>query len=200
MDHIYTGRNGQFVRVEKWRANGLPGKGDRMTGMRSWFAVQVKTGREREAKENLERQGVEVYLPTTLQRISHARKVSWQERAFLPGYVFVNLAPEQRRWTSIRSTRGVVAPVHFGGHYPILSDDLIALFRCREDENGHILLKSTPKAPFAKGQRVRVISGPMADLEGLFQCMRGEDRALVLMHLLQRHVYATMNIGQLAAA
>ncbi len=55
---------------------------------RQWFAVQTKVRREAEALQQFERQGFRGYLPLTLVRCSHARKVSWQQRAFFPGFCF----------------------------------------------------------------------------------------------------------------
>jgi transcriptional antiterminator RfaH len=168
---------------------------------RAWFAIQTRAGREFEAAAQLENQGFAVYLPTVRQRIRHARRIDWQPRAFLPGYLFLHLAPQERRWTSIRSTRGVIAPVHFGARYPAIGEELIAAFRAREDADGHIVpAEGGPQAPFREGQNVRVLDGAMADLEGVFACMRGEDRALVFMQLLQRRVAVTVETDQLVAA
>lgn len=168
---------------------------------RVWFAIHTRAGREQEAMMHLQQQGFTVYLPTVLQRIRHARRVRWQPRAFLPGYLFLHLAPDERRWTSIRSTHGVIAPVRFGAHYPAVDAAVIAAFRAREDADGHIELPGGgPAAPFREGQRVRLLDGAMADLEGVFVCMRGEERALVFMRLLQRQVQVAVDTSQLVAA
>lgn len=168
---------------------------------KQWYAVHTRAGREQEARKHLQDQGFEAYLPTVLQRIVHARRISWQPRAFLPGYLFLHLSTEQCRWTSIRSTRGVVGPVRFGTHCPVIDADIIACFRDREDEDGHIVLNACrPEAPFEEGQRVRMLDGAMEDLEGVFLSMRGEERALLFMQLLQRTVKVTVDISRLAAA
>ena len=169
--------------------------------VKQWYAVHTRVGREQEAQRHLQDQGLEVYLPTVLQRIAHARKISWQPRALLPGYLFLHLSPEQCRWTSIRSTRGVVGPVRFGAYYPAIGAEIIARFREREDSDGHIVLDDCrPEAPFKQGQRVRVLDGSMADLEGIFMSMRGEERALLFMQLLQRRVLVTVDVSNVAAA
>jgi transcriptional antiterminator RfaH len=168
---------------------------------RAWFAIHTRAGREFEARTQLQNQGFEVYLPTVLQRIRHARKVSWQPRAFLPGYLFLHLSAGERRWTSIRSTRGVIAPVRFGAHTPAVDAAVIAALKARENDDGHIVLATGgPEAPFRAGQKVRVLAGAMADLEAVFACMRGEERALVFMQLLQRRVAMTVDTAQLVAA
>lgn len=170
-------------------------------GTRAWYAVHTRVGREIEASHQLQAQGFDIYLPMVVQRIAHARRVSWEPRPFLPGYLFLHLLPEQRRWTSIRSTRGVVGPVRFGAHYPAIDEAIIDQFKSREDAEGHIVLDdSSSKAPFREGQRVRVLDGAMMDLEGVFSCMRGEERALLFIQLLHRRVPVTMDISNVAAA
>jgi transcriptional antiterminator RfaH len=168
---------------------------------RTWHAIHTRTGREMEARAQLHNQGFEVYLPLVLQRICHARRVDWQPRSFLPGYLFVHLAADERRWTSIRSTRGVIGPVRFGARVPVIDRAVIEALKAREDADGFIALTAGgPEAPFRAGQQVRVLDGAMADLEGVFACMRGEDRALVFMQLLQRQVQVSVDAAQLVAA
>jgi transcriptional antiterminator RfaH len=169
--------------------------------MKQWYAVHTRVGREQEAQRRLQDQDLEVYLPMMLQRIAHARRITWQPRPFLPGYLFLHLSPDQCRWTSIRSTRGVVGPVRFGTRCPVIDAEIIARFRHRENADGHIVLDTCrPESPFTEGQRVRVLDGAMADLEGVFLCKRGEERALLFMQLLQRRIKVTVDISRLAAA
>lgn len=167
---------------------------------KSWFAIHTRAGREQEASMQLQQQGFEVYLPMAQQRITHARKVSWQPRPLLPGYLFAHLAEAEQRWTTIRSTRGIIGPVRFGIRCPVINEAIILAFKAREDEDGHIVLGASPKAPFRKGERVRLLDGPMAGLEGVFTCIKGEERAMVFMQLLQRQVQVTVATQQLIAA
>jgi len=167
---------------------------------RQWFAVRTKPREEARAKQEFERQGFTVYLPLALVRITHARKVSWQPRPFFAGYLFLHLAPEERQWTRIRSTYGAVGAVHFGPFYPPVPDGVIAAIRARENERGLIELDRTPTAPFKKGDRVRLLTGSLSGLEGLFQEMRGEDRALILLNWLGRRISAEVSTQDIAAA
>lgn len=154
---------------------------------RQWFAIQTRVGKENYAREQFERQAFETYLPRILQRCSHAGRVSWQERAFFPGYLFLHLAPDEQRWTTINSTYGAIGAARFGNYYPPVPDAVIHALQTRHDDSGLIALPSSrPEAPFKHGAKVRVIRGPMSDIEAIFQCMKGKDRILVLMNLLGR--------------
>ncbi|TLS66277.1 transcriptional activator RfaH [Mariprofundus erugo] len=153
-----------------------------------WFAVRTKPRKEHVARANLEQQGIEVYLPLINTRIAHAGKVSWQPRPFFTGYLFVHLSREQQRWTTIRSTVGVLAPVVFGHFYPPIQNAVIEALQLRHDEHGYISLSQTPDAPFKPGERVRLLDGALKGLEGIFVEMRGPDRALVLLDWMQKHM------------
>jgi len=154
---------------------------------RQWFAIQTIVGKEYSARQQFERQAFETYLPGILQRCSHAGKVRWQERPFFPGYLFLHLAPDEQRWTTIRSTRGAIGATRFGNYYPPAPDAVIRALQARQDDSGLITLPSSgPEAPFQHGARLRVMGGPMSDIEAIFQRMKGRDRVLVLMNLLGR--------------
>jgi len=171
-----------------------------MTGQAAWYAVHTKSRDEVRARTEFERQGFEVYLPMVLSRIQHARKLSWQSRPFLPGYLFLHLARDERRWTQIRSTYGAIGAVHFGSLYPSVPDAAIEMMRSCEDEKGLIETASTPLAPFAAGAQVKVCSGSLAGLEGIFREMRGRDRAVVFLDWLGRQMNAEVPVDQLTAA
>lgn len=168
-----------------------------MTEKQAWYAVRTKPRQETRARTEFERQGLEVYLPMVLTRIRHARKVDWEARPFLPGYLFLHLSPENRYWTRIRSTYGAIGVVHFGLHYPSVPDEAIAMMRGSEDEQGMIETSRTPLVPFASGERVKVCGGSLAGLEGIFQEMRGQDRAMVFLDWLGRQVHAQVAVEQL---
>jgi len=167
---------------------------------RQWFAIRVKPRQESLAASNLERQGFRVYLPMMNTRISHAGKVSWQPRPFFVGYLFVHLARDEQRWTTIRSTVGVLAPVVFGIFYPPLNDQVIALLQARQDENGLISIASaTPEAPFRAGEKIHMLDGSLKGLEGVFIEMRGQDRALILLDWMHKSMRVVADTSVLAS-
>ena len=164
---------------------------------RSWFAIRTKPKQETVARDQLQHQGFEVYLPLIQARISHARKVSWQPRPFFPGYLFLHLSREEQRWTTIRSTVGVLAAVSFGNVYPPLPDAAITLLQQRHDEQGFISMAAKPATPFMAGERVRLNDGSLSGFEGVFVEMRGEQRALVLLDWMQKQMRVVVAADQL---
>ncbi|RLL49692.1 transcriptional activator RfaH [Mariprofundus sp. EBB-1] len=166
---------------------------------RSWFAIRTKGRQETVARDQLKHQGFDVYLPMVNTRITHARKVSWQPRPFFAGYLFLHLADDEQRWTTIRSTIGVLAPVSFGNFYPSLPDSAIKLLQSTQDDQGFVSVEKRPEMPFQSGEKVRVHDSALKGLEGVFVEMRGEDRAMVLLDWMQKKMRVETRVSDLVS-
>ncbi len=167
---------------------------------KQWFAVRTKPRRETYACEQFTKQGYVVYLPVCLQLIRHARKKSMEPRPVFPGYLFLHLHSDERNWTKIRSTFGVLEVVHFGMDYPAIPDELISILRDREDERGYVKHDAASGQGFKPQQKLRFKYGSFEGVKGLFVEMRGDDRVLLLLNLLQRQVYSEAPIEELEPA
>lgn len=149
---------------------------------RAWHVVICKPRQEVIAEEHLRRQGFNVYLPQL--RTRQRRNGVWREgvQALFSRYLFVQADHLHQSVAPIRSTRGAVGLVRFGGVPAVVPDEVIALIRARaEAETG---LHADPTRSFRKGDRVAVAEGPFAGLEGIFTSDDGERRAVILMELL----------------
>ena len=155
---------------------------------RAWFVVRTKPRREDEAEANLRAQGFEVLCPRCRRRVRHARREHVRLAPLFPGYLFIGLAARDRRWTTIRSTRGVAHIVHFGGCYPSLPEDFIAGMRARMDARGVIELPPVREERLRPGDLVRIRTGAFSGLWGVVERVRAEERVIVLVELLQRQV------------
>jgi transcriptional antiterminator RfaH len=167
---------------------------------REWFAIRTQPRKEQVAREHYEQQDFIVYLPLILTIRRHARRVDKIPRPLFPGYIFLHLFREDRRWSTIGSTIGAIGPVRFGKYYPPVPDWVIEGLRDREDEKGLISLGSRYGSTFKSGDRVSVVLGNLEYIEGIFQAARGEDRALILMEILRRQVSTLVPFSALKAA
>jgi len=168
---------------------------------RQWFAVRCRPGKEDAARREFEHQGMETYLPLELKMIRHARKMEKKLRPFFPGYLFLHLAPEECRWTAIRSTRGAVGAVHFGAHYPSVPEQVLAALKGLEDSDGFVCRGGGDSiSPFKPGESVTISEGQFSGIEGVFVCRNGDERAMVLLDMLQRQVRARLPLAVLKAA
>lgn len=151
-----------------------------------WCAVQTHMRAEDKAAFHLTRQGYTVFLPKHLKRRKHARRVDWVPAPLFPRYLFVAVDPAATRWWSIHSTVGVSKLVCFGKVPAAVPAEIIEEIKARQDENG--LVKLRAGCGFKRGDRVRIIDGPLSDLEGLFDCASDDERVTILLNLMGRQV------------
>jgi transcriptional antiterminator RfaH len=159
----------------------------------SWYLIPSKPRQEKVALENLERQGYPCYLPVLrIEKLRRGALVVLDEPLF-SRYLFVQLDTDSsaRSWTPIHSTRGVSRLVRFGVEPARVDDALVAYLRQQQAQE--------VKRLFEPGQRVQVIEGAFAGVEGVFQIDDGQARAMVLIELLSRQVRLPVAAAQLRA-
>jgi transcriptional antiterminator RfaH len=163
----------------------------------AWYVVQTLPHAEEKAMRHLANQDFVAYLPRYRRRVRHARRTESVLRPLFPSYLFVRLDPQQCRWRSINGTLGVRQILTDGGVPLRVHDRIVDEVKAREDETGVVKL-SQPS--FVRGQKVRLLEGPLADVNGLFEEMRDENRAVLLVSLLGRKVRMQVPIVAVAAA
>lgn len=157
----------------------------------AWYLLQTKPRQEFLAKENLARQGYSCYHPLLIkEKIVSGGVVLGQEPLF-PGYLFVSIA-EYQGWSAIRSTYGVRDLVRFGGRAIPVPEEVITNLRerCQNQELEHKKIK--------QNDLVEVKSGPLAGVNGIFKCKKSDERVIVLIQLLQKHLELEMPLASLA--
>ena len=143
-----------------------------------WHVVQSKPKAEREACEQLRRQGFVVALPELIR----PRK-RWE--ALFPRYMFLQTSSEQQSIAPVRSTMGVSQLVRFGNKPATVHNDIVdasmrmAAHLCGQDEvTAHGLLAGTA---------VEVIDGPLKGLSAMVKAS-AQDRVLILLEIMGREV------------
>lgn len=147
-----------------------------------WYLIHTKPAGERDAQVNLERQGYSVYFPQILDTFRHRGR--WRERvaALFPRYLFVGV-DELQSLQPVHSTVGVASVVRFGLRCAVVPEQVIRALRSRVDP-GSGLHRLTRGIRLTPGTVVRVIKGPFAGLEGVFEREAGIERVVVLLELL----------------
>ena len=162
-----------------------------------WYVVYTKPREEARARENLERQGHQCYLPElALEKRRRGRVVAVTEPLF-PRYLFIRTEQDLATagWGSLRSTRGVVKLVEFGAGPVVVDDEFLEALRERTAG-----VPATAQALFAPGETVLIDEGPFAGLAALFQMKEGADRAAVLLEFLGQEVRAAVPYATLRKA
>ena len=150
-----------------------------------WYLVHTKPRQEKCALTNLEQQGYQCYLPTMPSERLRQGSLTLLDEPLFPRYLFIRLGlgDTAKSWAPIRSTRGVSRLVKFGVEPAKVDDGLIELLKARESA-----ANDEPARLFNPGERVRLITGPFAGIEGIYQMAEGERRVMVLIELMSKRV------------
>ena len=163
-----------------------------------WYAVCCKPRQESVAEENLLRQGFRVYLPRI--RIRQRRRGQWIDavEVLFPRYIFIRVDPLRRSTASVRSTRGVVGLVRFGGQPAVVPDAVMDALRQREDTASGLHQDNRPL--FSAGETIKLVDGPLSGMEGVFTQQDGDKRVIVLLELLGKANKVTISRDWVARA
>lgn len=163
----------------------------------AWYLVHSKPQQERTAAQQLERQGFEVFLPRLRHQVRHAGR--WREKvdAMFPRYLFVRADTEEQGLSPIRSTVGVSCLVRFGNRPARVPTELITELQARADAEN--IVSAEARADFSPGERVRIIEGPFAGLEGIIQAKGARERVDLLLMVLGESTRTRVSTHDLAS-
>lgn len=160
-----------------------------------WYLVHTRPSSESKAEFNLKAQGYKTFLPLTEKTVRHARRLRTVRRPLFARYLFVGLNVGRDRWSSVNGTvgvsylvaqeRGPVA-VPFGIVEALLAHSDAGLTRL-----DHTL---------AQGQRVRILSGPLADLTATITRLDARRRVELLLEIMGGAVTVSVDRCALAPA
>ncbi|MFV2035139.1 MAG: transcriptional activator RfaH [Halocynthiibacter sp.] len=154
------------------------------SGSLAWAVASTHPSREHVALQNLTRQGFTAYCPMVRKRIRHARRVEEVLRPVFPGYVFIQIDVDQTQWRPILSTIGIRTLISFGSKLGLLDVEFVQGLKERECAGA----VDMDKRPFAAGQKVQLVGGPMDGVLATVLSVEARDRIVVLMELLKRSV------------
>lgn len=129
-----------------------------------WYALYTRSRWEKRCAELIKANGYQVYLPLikTLRQWSDRKKKV--EIPLISGYVFVNISESE--YYKILETPGIVCYVTFEGKAaPIRSSQIEAI---KMAIDGGLKMEHTNKY-LSPGQKVKIISGPMKNMEGEYE-------------------------------
>jgi transcription antitermination factor NusG len=149
-----------------------------------WFAVWTRSRQERTSAAMLEALGVPHFLPL----IDHERR--WSDRkkmVSLPlfaGYLFVQIANTSELQLCVRKVPGVVNFVGNKNGPSAIPDDEINSVRKLLSRGAECYPCQFLKA----GDRVRIVRGALAGIEGFFIRCGARSRVVVSVEIIQRSV------------
>lgn len=157
-----------------------------------WYLIHTKPKQEFRAKQNLEQQGYACYLPIMHSEKLRRGKIAVAPTPLFPRYLFIQLGNDvsDKSWNPIRSTKGVNRLVVFGASPAKVDYQLVATLQKQERQ-----MQEQPETLYSTGEQVQLMDGAFAGLEGIYQMIDGDQRAIVLIELLSKPVTirATLN-------
>lgn len=162
--------------------------------MKSWYLIYTKPKQEHLAKENLERQGYQIYLPLAPVRRRRGGRTIRVIDSMFPRYLFIFLSDKTDDWRPIRSTIGVSTLVKFGQIPARIPDTLINILKEREDQEG---IQKIPDQDYQVGDKIRIAEGMFEGYEGIFECRSGKDRVILLLNIAEKYARLEMSPSQI---
>jgi transcriptional antiterminator NusG len=168
-----------------------------------WYIIHSYSGFERKVKESLESRrdafGLQdkignVVIPTEpVTEIRNGKKYT-TERAFLPGYVLVQMELDDHVWHVVKSTPRVTGFLGAGNQPTPLSDDEVnsIVFRVAEGKD-----KPKLKVKFEKNESVRITEGPFATFTGVVDEVNDDRETVkVMVTIFGRATPVELEFGQ----
>ncbi|MDD6652168.1 MAG: transcription termination/antitermination protein NusG [Eggerthellales bacterium] len=172
---------------------------------KKWYVLHTYSGYENKVKSNIELRvetmGLEnnvfaIEIPTeVVTEIKDGGRRVDSEKKVLPGYVLIRMELDDRSWSIIRNTPGVTGFVGSESKPEPLT---------REEYN-KIMKRTNREAPkktstsLEVGQSVKVVSGPLADFDGVVSEVAPEaGKIKVLVSIFGRETSVELSFDQVA--
>ena len=146
-----------------------------------YYVVQAQPQKERLAVQELRNQGFDTFFPLVQRapRVTRGRLELPRPIPMFPKYLFVSFDLLRDPWRSINGTRGVTRLMCMDERPSPVPELAMSRLLCA----GELLHEDTAKLPFALGDVVEFVSGPMIGQRGLVQAC-DTARVQVLLSLL----------------
>ena len=164
-----------------------------LEGGERWFLAHTLPKSECKAEMHLRAQGFRTYLPQINKTIRHARQFRDVRAPLFPRYIFLILDLSRDRWLSVRSTIGVAALFTNEDRPVPVPAGVVEGIIARSD--GNVI-----SAELTKGQSVRIVSGPFANLVGTLERLDAAGRTRVLLEIMGTSVPVAIHRLALASA
>lgn len=156
-----------------------------------WYAIYTCANHEKRVAEQLRSQSAEYFLPVYQSVRQWKDRRKRLELPLFPGYVFVRIPVRER--LRVLKVAGVARLVSFGGvPVPVPEEDIAIIRACLAGDQA-----VKPHRYLKRGQRVRVMNGPLTGFTGIVVRQRNRTRLVISFELLQRSVAVEIDTADL---
>jgi len=156
----------------------------------NWYLLQTKSNAYFTACENLRRQGFDVFLPLIAKTTKKNGKFLDNKTPLFPGYLFMGSSINPIPWKSVSGTRGISKAVTLDGVYRPVSHSIIEGLQHRCNKDGVIQSLND----LVLGDRAKIEKGPFAGFICTVDQITDDQRAWVLIDLLQQQTRAEVSL------
>jgi transcription antitermination factor NusG len=147
-----------------------------------WYAVQTRPHHEKRVEERLRMTLLQTFLP--VHRCSHLWKNGVRavlEMPLFPCYLFARVSVYDR--VKLLRTPGVLGLASSSAHPSKISAEDIEALRAAVEN-----LRAVPHPYLNAGDQVRIVSGPLAGMEGILIRRKQELRVVVSIEIIMRSI------------
>lgn len=156
--------------------------GSSVAHSKRWLVAIVRICHEKKTGERLTKMGIENFLPIQqeVHQWSDRRKVV--DRVLLPMMIFVHVDPQEQKEVLTLSAISRYMVLRGESTPAVVPDQQMLRFKFMLDYSDETISMST--SPLAPGERIRVIKGPLAGLEGELVHVNGKSKVAVRLTML----------------
>jgi transcription antitermination factor NusG len=148
----------------------------------SWYAIRVRPRWEKVVASALHSKEYEEFVPVYRKRSLWSDRVKEIDLPLFPGYVFC-----RSDWSGrppLITTPGVIGILRFGSSPAVISQQEIDALRAVVQSGAH----AGPWPYLSEGQRVRILRGALAGLEGILVRAKSDWRIVLSVDALCRSI------------
>lgn len=144
-----------------------------------WYAVRTPFKREKLAQSDLQRQGVETYLPILHEVRRYASKTREVDTPLIRSYLFVRI--NEKGYHPVVACPYVSGFIRFGDHIVAVPEDEMNLLRRIV---GEAELKEAEPGLFEDGDQVEIIGGKLTGIRGTLVERKGKNQVAVALQVI----------------
>ena len=173
-----------MILTKQKSANAGPsnGTGEGVAYSKRWYVALVRMHHEKKVAERLNKMGIENFVPVQQELHQWSDRRKMVESVLLPMMIFVHVDPKERKEVLSFSTVSRYMVLRGESSPAVIPDEQMARFRFMLDYSEEAVSMSTTL--LARGEKVRVIKGPLTGLVGELVNVDGKSKIAVRLNLL----------------
>jgi transcription antitermination factor NusG len=140
------------------------GTGEGVAHSKRWYVALVRMHHEKKVAERLDKIGIENFVPVQQEIHQWSDRRKMVDTVLLPMMVFVHVNPKERMEVLSFSTVSRYMVMRGESTPAVIPDEQMARFRFMLDYSEEAVCMND--TPLARGEKVRVIKGPLSGLVG----------------------------------